>query len=154
MIERRCGVGHICPGALRQASAEDTARGNAGTTRILTALGKAASFTTVAGHEGKKIKERTALMRKHDRRLRRILPRGNVLNMFINNLYERPVNAVVQQSLKAQKKKKQKEAEKLPLEPEVGKAVYCPLAAILATWSGPARTAEVRVQAGHRDRGS
>ena len=84
-------------------------------------------------------------MRKHDRRLRRILPRGNVLNMFINNLYERPVNAVVQQSLKAQKKKKQKEAEKLPLEPEVGKAVYCPLAAILATWSGPARTAEVRV---------
>ena len=66
-------------------------------------------------HESKKINERTALMRKQDRRLRRILPRGNALNMFIKNLYERPVNAVVQQSLKAQKKKKeQKQAEKLP----------------------------------------
>ena len=68
------------------------------------------------GHESKKIKERTALMRKQDRRLRRILPRGNALNMFMKNLYERPVDAVVQQSLKAQKKKKeQKQAEKLPL---------------------------------------
>ena len=67
------------------------------------------------GHEGKKVQERTALMRKQDRHLRRILPRGKTLDMFIKNLYERPVNAVIQQSIKAQKKKKEdKEAEKLP----------------------------------------
>ena len=66
-------------------------------------------------HEGKKVKERTALMRKQDKHLRRILPRGNALDMFIKNLYELPVSAVIQQSLKAQKKKKEnKEAEKLP----------------------------------------
>ena len=67
------------------------------------------------GHEGKKVKERTALMRKQDRRLRRILPHGNALDMFIKNLYERPLNAIIQQYLEAQKKKKEnKEADKLP----------------------------------------
>ncbi len=63
-------------------------------------------------HEGKNVKERTKLMRKQDRRLRRILPSGNTLNMFKENLYERPVNDVIQQSLKTQKKKKK--ADKLP----------------------------------------
>ena len=65
------------------------------------------------GHEGKKVKERTALMRKQDRHLRHILPRGNAYAMFIENMYERPVNAVIQQSLKAQGKKKKKDADKL-----------------------------------------
>ena len=68
-------------------------------------------------HEGKNVKERTKLMRKQDRRLRRILPHGNTFNfkMLMKKLYERPVNAVIQQSLKAQKKKKEnKEADKLP----------------------------------------
>ena len=59
-------------------------------------------------HEGKNVKERSALMRKQDKRLRRIMPRGNTTNMFIKNLYERPVNTVIQQSLKAQKTKKEK----------------------------------------------
>ena len=66
------------------------------------------------GHEGKNVKERTKLMRKQDRRLRRILPRGNALNMFMKNLYERPVNVVIQESLKAQKKKEEKKTDKLP----------------------------------------
>ena len=65
-------------------------------------------------HEGKNVKERTKLMRKQDRRLRRILRRGNTLNMFMKKLYERPVNTVIQQSLKAQKKKEEKKADKLP----------------------------------------
>ena len=65
-------------------------------------------------HEVKNVKERTKLMRKQDRRLRRILPRGNTLNMFMKNLYDRPVNAVIQQSLKAQKKEEEKKADKLP----------------------------------------
>ena len=55
-------------------------------------------------HESKKIEERTALMRKQDRHLRRLLKRGNALDMFIKNLYEQPVNAVVQQSLNTEKK--------------------------------------------------
>ena len=59
-------------------------------------------------HEGKNVKERSALMRKQDRRLRRIMPSGNTSDMFIKNLYKRPVNAVIQQSLKAQKTKKEK----------------------------------------------
>ena len=57
-------------------------------------------------HEGKDNKERTLLMRKQDRRLRRILPRGNAYDMFIKNLYEQPVNVIVQQSLKEQDKEK------------------------------------------------
>ena len=65
------------------------------------------------GHEAKNVKERTKLMRRQDKRLRRMLPRGNALNMFMKNLYERPVNAVIQQSLKAQKKKEEKKADKL-----------------------------------------
>ena len=60
------------------------------------------------GHEGKNVKKRTKLMRKQDRRLRRTLPRGNALNMFMKNLYERPVNVVIQESLKAQKKEEEK----------------------------------------------
>ena len=64
-------------------------------------------------HEAKNVKERTKLMRRQDKRLRRMLPRGNALNMFMKNLYERPVNAVIQQSLKAQKKKEEKKADKL-----------------------------------------
>ena len=59
-------------------------------------------------HESKKIEERTTLMRKQDRHLRRLLKRGNALDMFIKNLYEQPVNAVVQQSLKAEKKAEKK----------------------------------------------
>ena len=55
-------------------------------------------------HEGKKVKERTALMRKQDKHLRRILPRGNALDMFIKNLYELPVSAVIQQSLEGAEK--------------------------------------------------
>ena len=55
-------------------------------------------------HEGKDVKERTTLMRKQDRRLRRILPRGTAHDMFIKNLYEQPVRLVVQQSLKTQDK--------------------------------------------------
>ena len=62
-------------------------------------------------HEGKNVKERSALMRKQDRRLRRIMPHGNTTDMFIKNLYERPVNTVVQQSLKAQKTKKEKKGK-------------------------------------------
>ena len=65
-------------------------------------------------HEGKSVKERTKLMRKQDKRLRRILPRGNALNMFMKNLYERPVNVVIQKSLKAQKKEEEKKTDKLP----------------------------------------
>ena len=68
-------------------------------------------------HEGKNVKERSALMRKQDRRLRRIMPHGNSTDMFIKNLYERPVNTVVQQSLKAQKtKKEKKEKDMLQLQ--------------------------------------
>ena len=67
------------------------------------------------GHEGKNVKERTALMRKQDRHLRRILPRGNALDLFLRNLYERPVNAVIQRSLKAQERMKEKrKADKRP----------------------------------------
>ena len=57
-------------------------------------------------HEGKNVKERSALMRKQDRRLRRIMPSGNTRDMFIKNLYERPLNIVIKQSLQAEKKKK------------------------------------------------
>ena len=64
------------------------------------------------GHEGKNIKERTRLMRKQDRYLRRILPSGDAGKAFMKDLYDRPVGDVVQQSLKAQKKvKDQNEAE-------------------------------------------
>ena len=58
------------------------------------------------GHEGKNIKERTTLMRKQDRRLRRIRPHGNTGDLLIKNLYKRPVNLVVEQSLKAKEKEK------------------------------------------------
>ena len=68
-------------------------------------------------HEGKNVKQRSALMRKQDRRLRRIMPHRNTTDMFIKNLYERPVNTVVQQSLKAQKtKKEKKEKDMLQLQ--------------------------------------
>ena len=56
-------------------------------------------------HESKDIKARTLLMRKQDRRLRRVLPRGNAYEMFIKNLYERPVNSLVEKSLTAQQQK-------------------------------------------------
>ena len=58
------------------------------------------------GHEGKNIKERTKLMRKQDRRLRRIMPRGSAYELLMENLYKRPVNLVVKQSLKAKERKK------------------------------------------------
>ena len=51
------------------------------------------------GHEGKNIKERTKLMRKQDRRLRRMRPRGNAPNVWMKNLYERPISDVVQHSI-------------------------------------------------------
>ena len=59
------------------------------------------------GHEGKKLKERTALMRKQDRHLRRVLSRGNAGDRFVRDLYERPVNAIVEQSLRARKREKE-----------------------------------------------
>ena len=34
--------------------------------------------------------------------------------MFMKNLYERPVNVVIQESLKAQKKEEEKKTDKLP----------------------------------------
>ena len=70
------------------------------------------------GHEGKKIKQRTKLMRKQDRYLRRILPKGVAREAFFKDLYDRSLNDVVQQSLKARKKakeKERKETEKLRL---------------------------------------
>ena len=60
------------------------------------------------GHEGKNIKERTTLMRKQDRRLRRIRPHGTIHDLLTKNLYERPVNLVVEQSLKTQEQGKEK----------------------------------------------
>ena len=62
------------------------------------------------GHEGKTAKERTALMRKQDRHLRRVLPRGKALDMFNSDLYERPINVVIEKSL-AQKGKQGKRDE-------------------------------------------
>ena len=50
-------------------------------------------------------------MRKQDKRLRRILPRGNTPNLFIKNLYEQPVNAVIQESLKAERKEEKKKSD-------------------------------------------
>ena len=50
------------------------------------------------GHEGKGTTERTALMRKQDKHLRRVLPRGSALEVLKTDLYERPVNAVVKQA--------------------------------------------------------
>ena len=61
------------------------------------------------GHEGKKAKERTALMRKQDRHLRRVLPRGKALDMFNRDLYERPVNAVIEESSRPKRNQGEKE---------------------------------------------
>ena len=63
-------------------------------------------------HEGKNVKERSKLMRKQDRHLRRVLPHGHNLKMFMKSLYERPLNTVIQQSLKAQKTEEKKKADK------------------------------------------
>ena len=72
--------------------------------RIQKALPLPVDLQLALGHEGKKIKERTKLMRKQDRRLRRILPVGDANKTFIKDLYDRPMSDVVQQSLKAEKK--------------------------------------------------
>ena len=67
------------------------------------------------GHEGTKIKERTKLMRKQDRYLRRILPKGDSRETFLKDLYERPLSEVIEQSSKAKEKNRKKE-EKLRLQ--------------------------------------
>ena len=64
------------------------------------------------GHEGKKVKERTALMRKQDRQLRRMLPRGNAWDMLAKDLYERPVNVIIEQSVRAREREKEQEQGK------------------------------------------
>ena len=52
-------------------------------------------------HESKNLKERSKLMRRQDRRLRRVLPgRGNNLEAFMKELYEQPLNAATSKSLK------------------------------------------------------
>ena len=103
------GVGASPPGPDRQRARGGLA---SGLSRIQKDL--PVDLQLALGHEGKNVKERTKLMRKQDRRLRRILPRGNALNMFMKNLYERPVNVVIQEFLKAQKKEEEKKTDKLP----------------------------------------
>ncbi|MDE0102757.1 MAG: hypothetical protein OXN89_10290 [Bryobacterales bacterium] len=62
-------------------------------------------------HEGKKIKERTKLMRKQDRYVRRILAGSSDRKVFFRNLYDRPINELVQQSLRAQKRVRERESK-------------------------------------------
>lgn len=64
------------------------------------------------GHEGKNVTERTKLMRKQDRRLRRILPRGKARKLLMEDLYDRPVNVVVKKSLKAKERKEKREEKR------------------------------------------
>lgn len=61
------------------------------------------------GHEGEKAKERTKLMRKQDRYLRRILPKGGARKSFFKELYDLPLKDVVKQSLRASKKAQENE---------------------------------------------
>jgi hypothetical protein len=66
-------------------------------------------------HEGGKLKERSALMRKQDRQLRRVLPSGLAFKNFVRDLYERPVNAVIERVQKTQERKeKRNETMRLP----------------------------------------
>ena len=63
-------------------------------------------------HESENLKERSKLMRRQDRRLRRVLPRGKNRDTFMKSMYEQPLSAVIQQSLKAQKKAEKKKSDK------------------------------------------
>lgn len=61
-------------------------------------------------HEAKKGEiEVTKLMQKQEKHLRRILPKGGARKMFYRKFYERPLNEVVQQSLKAEERKQKRE---------------------------------------------
>ena len=51
-------------------------------------------------------------MRKQDRQLRRMLPRGNAWDMLAKDLYERPVNVVIEQSVRAREREKEQEQGK------------------------------------------
>ena len=55
-------------------------------------------------HEGKKVSERTNLMRKQDRYLRRILPKSHAKETFLKGLYERPLSEVVRKYLNSNEK--------------------------------------------------
>ena len=61
-------------------------------------------------HEGENVKERTALMRKQDRRLRRIMPRGPALEVFTREWYEEPLRLTTERSARTREKgKREKE---------------------------------------------
>lgn len=61
-------------------------------------------------HEGKKEEIKvTKLMQKQEKHLRRIIPKGDARKMFYRKLYERPLNEVAQQALKAQERREEKE---------------------------------------------
>lgn len=53
-------------------------------------------------HEGENVRERTALMRKQDRHLRRIMPRGLALEAFKREWYEQPLRVTVERSLRGE----------------------------------------------------
>ena len=59
-------------------------------------------------HEGERVKERTTLMRKQDRQLRRIMPRGGALEVFGREWYEQPVGVTLQQSARARERGEKK----------------------------------------------
>lgn len=55
-------------------------------------------------HEGGRVKERTALMRKQDRQLRRIMPRGGAQEIFSREWYEQPIGVTILRSTRAREK--------------------------------------------------
>ncbi len=55
-------------------------------------------------HEGKKKKDRTKLMRKQERNLRRVLPTGDVRRSFMEALYDRPLSDAVKKPAKLEEK--------------------------------------------------
>ena len=63
-------------------------------------------------HEGEKVKDRTALMRKQDKHLHRMLPRGKALNVFVKDWYDQPVNMAIERAAKALEKEEKKKKRK------------------------------------------
>ena len=63
-------------------------------------------------HEAKHVENRTKLMRKQDRKLRRVLPRGNAFKLLMEDLYELPVNMVAKKPLKAKEREEKRKRKR------------------------------------------